>query len=94
MQSVIFYTGNSYPKMKSFATFILPRVAEIVDVWKRTMWFTLIFIIIRTNRKENHQKNSKTLDIGTRLLDNAAFVRIHVVERFSKNFSEMRGLRS
>ena len=36
----------------------------------------------------------KTLDIGTRLLDNAAFVCIHVVERFSEVFSEVRGLGS
>ena len=28
----------------------------------------------------------KTLDIGTRLFDNAAFVRIHVMERFSEGF--------
>ena len=37
---------------------------------------------------------SITLDIITRLLDNAAFVCIHVVGRFSKDFSEVRGLRS
>ena len=37
---------------------------------------------------------SITLDIITRLLDNAAFVSIHVVERFSKDFSEVRGSRS
>ena len=36
----------------------------------------------------------KTLNIVTTLLDNAAFVRIHVVERFSKDFSEVCGLRS
>ena len=36
---------------------------------------------------------STTLDIITRLLDNAAFVRAHVVGRFSKDFSEVRGLR-
>ena len=30
----------------------------------------------------------------TILLDNAAFVCIHVVERFYKDFSEVRGLRS
>ena len=36
----------------------------------------------------------KTLDTGTRLLDNAAFVRIHLVERFSKDFWGVRGLRS
>ena len=35
-----------------------------------------------------------TLDIITRLLDNAVFVCIHVVGRFSEDFSELRGLRS
>ena len=37
---------------------------------------------------------STTLDIIIRLLDNAAFVCVHVVGRFSKDFSEVRGLRS
>ena len=37
---------------------------------------------------------STTLDIITRLLDNAAFVCIHVVGRFSKDLSEVRGLKS
>ena len=37
---------------------------------------------------------SITLDIITRLLDNAAFVCIHVVGRFSEDFSEVRALRS
>ena len=37
---------------------------------------------------------STTLDIITRLFDNTAFVCIHVMERFSKDFSEVRGLRS
>ena len=37
---------------------------------------------------------SITLDIITKLVDNATFVCIHVVGRFSKDFSEMRGLRS
>ena len=43
--------------------------------------------------KQNHL-GSITLDIITRLLDNAAFVCIQVVGRFSKNFSEVRGSRS
>ena len=34
---------------------------------------------------------STTLDIVTRLLDNAVFVCVHVVGRFSKDFSEVRG---
>ena len=37
---------------------------------------------------------STTLDIITRLRDNAAFVCVHVVGRFSKDFSEVRELRS
>ena len=37
---------------------------------------------------------SITLDIITRLLDNAAFVCVHPVGRFSKDFSEVSGLRS
>ena len=37
---------------------------------------------------------STTLDIITRLLDNAAFVCLHVVGRFSKGFSEVQWLRS
>ena len=36
----------------------------------------------------------KTLNIGTRLLDNTAFVLIHMVEGFSKDFPEALGLRS
>ena len=36
---------------------------------------------------------STTLDIITRLLDNASFVCVHVVGRFSKDFSEVRRLR-
>ena len=39
-------------------------------------------------------EESKTLDTGTRLSDNAAFVRIHMMERFSGNFFEVRGLSS
>ena len=35
----------------------------------------------------------KTLDIGTRLFDNAAFVRIYVMKRFSEDFLEVRELR-
>ena len=35
-----------------------------------------------------------TLDIIIRLLDNAAFVCVHAVGRFSKDFLEVRGLRS
>ena len=45
-------------------------------------------------KKRKLPEELKTLDIGTRLLDNAAFVRIHVVERFSIDFLEVRRLRS
>ena len=37
---------------------------------------------------------SATLDIITRLFDNAAFVCVHALGRFSKDFSEVRGLRN
>ena len=37
---------------------------------------------------------STTLDIITRLLDNTAFVCVNLVGRFSKDFSEVPGLRS
>ena len=49
---------------------------------------------IRAHWVETNLLRSITLDIITRLLDNAAFVCIHVVERFSKDFSEVRGLKS
>ena len=45
----------------------------------------------RHTEKRKSPEELKTLDMGTRLLDNAAFVLIHVVERFSKDFSEVRG---
>ena len=37
---------------------------------------------------------STNVVIITRLVDNAAFVCLHTVGRFSKDFSEVRGLRS
>ena len=58
-----------------------------------TKEITLIFIITRTQKRKSPEE-LKTLDIGTRLLDNTAFVHIHVVERFSNDFSEVGGLRS
>ena len=36
----------------------------------------------------------KTLDISTTLLNNVAFVFFHVMETFSKDLLEVRGLRS
>ena len=40
--------------------------------------------------KRLSMKELITLDIGTRLFVNAAFIRIHVMERFSKDFLEVR----
>ena len=48
---------------------------------------------IRAHSVETKPLRSITLDIITRLFDNAAFVCIHVVARFSKDLSEVRGLR-
>ena len=39
-------------------------------------------------------KKLKILDISTTLFDNVAFVFFHVMEIFSKDFLEARGLRS
>ena len=43
--------------------------------------------------KKTNQK-LRTLDISTTLFDNVAFVVFHVMETFSKDFLEVRGLRS
>ena len=43
--------------------------------------------------KQNLLK-SIIVDIITRLLDNASFVCVYLMERFSKDFSEVRALRS
>ena len=56
-------------------------------------FYTVLQIYAHIGLKQNLLR-STTLDIITRLLDNAAFVCIHVVGRFSKDFSEVRGLRS
>ena len=55
--------------------------------------YTVLQKYARIALKQNLLR-SITLDIITRLLDNAVFVCIRVVERFSKDFSEVRGLRS
>ena len=39
-------------------------------------------------------KELKTLDISTIFFDNVVFVFFHVMETFSKDFLEVRGLRS
>ena len=61
---------------------VLHCIAEIRAYW------------VETKPSEIETRGSKTLDIITRLLDNAAFVCVHVVGRFCKDFSEVRGLRS
>ena len=49
---------------------------------------------VRLHWIEPKPLRSITLDIITRLLDNAAFVCVHVVGICSKDFSELSGLRS
>ena len=46
---------------------------------------------IRAYWVEQNLLRSITLDIITKVLDNAAFVCVHVVGRFSKDFSDVRG---
>ena len=60
---------------------------------KSQMNYTVLQKYAHIGLKQNLLR-SITLVIITRLLDNAAFVYIHVVGRFSKDFSEVRGLRS
>ena len=54
----------------------------------------LIFISLATVDITLYCRNTRILGCNIRLLDNAAFVCVHVVGRFSKDFSEVRGLRS
>ena len=57
----------------------------------------VIYTVLRKYAPIGSKQNllrSTTLDIITRLLDNAAFVCVHVMGRFSKDFSEVGGLRS
>ena len=49
---------------------------------------------IRAHWADTNLLRSITLDIITRVLDNTVFVCIHMVGRFSKDFSEVCGLRS
>ena len=63
-------------------------------VFEAIMWFyTVLEKYAHIGLKQNLLR-SITLDIITRLPDNATFVCFHVVGRFSKDFSEVRGLRS
>ena len=54
--------------------------------------YTVLQKYVHIGLKQNLFR-STTLDIITRLLDNAAFVCVHVVGRFSKDFSEVHKLR-
>ena len=54
--------------------------------------YTVLQKYVHIGLKQNHLK-STALDIITRMLDNAAFVCVHVVGRFSKDFAEVCGLR-
>ena len=53
--------------------------------------FTVLQKYAHIGLKQNLLR-STTLDIITRLRDNAVFVCVHEVRRFSKDFSEVRGL--
>ena len=55
--------------------------------------YTVLQKYVHIGLKQNLLR-STTLDIITRFLDNAAFVCVHVKGRFSKDFSEVGGLRS
>ena len=69
-----------------------------VSVHMMQLAITTIVRFYTVLQKYAHMKQnllrSTTLDIITRLLDNAAIVCVHVVGRFSIDFSEVRGLRS
>ena len=56
-------------------------------------FYTVLQKYAHIGLKENLLR-STALDIITRLLDNAAFLCVHVVGRFSEDFSEMHGLGS
>ena len=71
---------------------IIERVARAVPA-RLIIRYTVLQIYAHTGLKQNLLK-SITLDIISRLLDNAAFVCICVVGRFSNDLSELRGLRS
>ena len=66
---------------------------NILQNYNMNISYTVLQIYAHTRLKQNLLK-SMTLDIIARLLDNAAFVCIHMVGRFSKDFSELRGWRS
>ena len=60
---------------------------------KQTLVYTVLQKYAHIGLKQNLLR-SITLDIITRLLDNATFVCIHVVGRFSRDFWEVCGSRS
>ena len=68
-----------------------PMIRDKVN-YNREINYTVFQKYAHIGLKQNFLR-STTLDIITRLLDNAAFVCVRVVGRFSKDFSEVRGLR-
>ena len=75
----------------------LGRLYLFFAVWRGVddsgLSYTVLQKYEHTGLKQNLLR-SITLDIITRLFDNGAFVCIHVVARFSKDFSEVRGVKS
>ena len=76
-------------------------MADWPNIFSRTKTKSLFKLQIYTVLQQYAQTGLKrnllrsiTLDIITRLLDNAIFVYNNVVGRFSKDFLEVRGLRS
>ena len=63
-------------------------------MYREFILYTRFHNYSHTKQKGKWPEELKTLDISTRLLDNAVSVRIHVAERFFKEFSAVRGLGS
>ena len=85
------------PKLKRFPRYLqLSRFygsMELANLTNKTFnCNTYIHNYAYTWRRPTLQE-LKTLDIGTRLFDNAAFVDIQVMGTFSEDFLEVRGLR-
>ena len=79
-------------------TFGIFSVLEFqISVLENYLDIYLFYIVLQKYAHIGLKQNlprSTTLDIITRLRDNAAFVCVHLVGRFSEDFSEVRGLRS
>ena len=65
----------------------------MIQIALRECFYTALQKYAHIRLKQNLLR-SITLDIITKLVDNAGFVCIHVVGRFSEDFSKMGGLRS